>query len=168
MRYLLFYSMIAFGLVACGRQEPAAAPPTLIGQAAKIPPTSALADRPAYTIVGRVVSADSGVTWAAGIMEFRATDPQVQIVASVPSGADGRFSIPFASYQWDIPYAVVAFRDANGNGQIDQGEDFVGGESHQGAYHGKNLFLISKAGTFVGDRPLDLEETEFLLDVASR
>ena len=167
MHRLLIFSMIAFGLIACGRQAPVVIRPSS-GQADTGSAIAAPSDRPPYTITGRVLGADSGVTWAAGIMEFRATDPEVRIAASAPSGPDGRFAVPFASYEWDLPYAVVAFRDANGNGQIDQGEDFVGGESHNGAYRGKNLFLIAKAGTFVGDRALDLEETEFLLDVALR
>lgn len=90
------------------------------------------------------------------------------MVAATPIGADGRFTLVFSSYGWDIPYAVIAFRDENGNGQVDAGEDFVGGEARSGAWRGKNLFLVAQAGTFVGDRPMELEDVEFLLDAALR
>lgn len=124
----------------------------------------------AYAIQGRLMGTevDSLKGWSAGILEFRPTDPEVAVVASALPDSAGRFTIPFSSYRWDIPYAVIAFQDANGNGQVDRGEDFVGGESRVGDYRGRNLFLIARAGTFVGDRPLELEDAEFVLDVRGR
>lgn len=105
-------------------------------------------------------------------MEFRATDPEVIMLTSGPVGPDlpgsaGRsFAVELPSVKFDVPYVVVAFRDNNSNGTIDQGEDFVGGRSEAPGYTGKNLFLFTAGGSFVGDRSWDLSEIEFVIDVS--
>lgn len=161
-------------LSACGR-DPAHPPSS--PAASTTGPTGSSTQKPAadeqlvaFAVKGRITGTESDALkgWSAGILEFRPTDPEVAVVASVLPDSGGRFTIPFSSYRWDIPYAVIAFQDANGNGQVDRGEDFVGGESRVGDYRGRNLFLIARAGTFVGDRPLELEDAEFVLDVRTR
>jgi hypothetical protein len=117
-------------------------------------------------VSGRIVGADSGVEWKIGIMEFRATDPEVVMLTAGPVGPDHAFEIILPAAKFDVPYVVVAFRDGNGNGMIDPGEDFIGGRSEAPGYSGKNLFLFTEGGTFVGDRSWDLSEIEFVIDVS--
>ncbi len=167
--FLLVALIAGLTTAACGRSQPDpaahSAPPTPTPSA--VPDTAPLTEsNPPREVRGRILGLDTAATaWSAGILEFRPTEPEVVVVASTKPGPDGRFSFSFDHYRWDIPYAVVAFRDANSNGLVDSGEDFIGGEAVVADYHGKNLFLIARAGTFVGDRPLDLEEAEFLLDI---
>lgn len=169
----LILALVALCVAGCGRSQPSP-DPSLTATAkppAATPGTPAPTElNPPREIRGRILGLDTVTigSWSAGILEFRPTDPEVLIVASTKPGPDGRFSFVFDRYRWDIPYAVIAFQDANGNGIVDSGEDFIGGEVTLADYRGKNLFLIARAGTFVGDRPLDLEEAEFLLDVRAR
>jgi hypothetical protein len=118
------------------------------------------------SISGRIIGADSGVEWKIGVMEFRATDPEVVMLTAGSVRPDRSFEIKLPPVKFDVPYVVVAFRDGNRNNVIDQGEDFVGGKSEAPGYSGKNLFLFTEGGTFVGDRSWDLSEIEFVIDVS--
>lgn len=117
---------------------------------------------------GRIVGAETGAVWAAGIMEFLAEAPEIRMVAAAPVEPDLTFEIVLPPLAHDIPFAVIAFHDENKNRTLDQGEDFVGGKSRGPGYEGSNLFLFTQGGTFVGDRSWDLSEIEFEIDVALR
>jgi hypothetical protein len=152
---------------ACGKT-----PPTTT-EVAPPPPSAAIsADHPlnkAPGIVrGRIVGAETGIVWSAGVMEFRAEDPEIRMVAAEPIKPDRTFEITLPPLSYDIPFAVIAFHDENNNRTLDRGEDFIGGKSRGPGYEGSNLFLFTEGGTFVGDRSWDLAEITFEIDVALR
>ncbi|MEK8024196.1 MAG: hypothetical protein AAB229_10365 [Candidatus Hydrogenedentota bacterium] len=116
-------------------------------------------------IEGRIINADSGSLWKIAIIEFRAEDPEIQSIMAAMPDSRGVFAVSLPPLPYEIPFAVVGFEDENGNDQIDQGEDFVGSRSIGAGYSGKGMFLLTEAGSFVGDRSWDLTEVEFVIDV---
>lgn len=99
-------------------------------------------------------------------MEFHAADPDIRMLLAARTDTTGRFEIPLPPLKYDIPYAVVVFKDSNRNNIIDRGEDFVGTRSEAAGYTGKGLFLVTDGGTLVGDRSWDLSEVDFVADVS--
>jgi hypothetical protein len=164
---LLGAAIFAIISSACGKTPPA---PPEVTPPPSSPTATISADHPlnkAPGIVrGRIIGAETGIVWSAGVMEFRAEDPEIRMVAAAPVKPDRTFEITLPPLAYDIPFAVIAFHDANNNRALDRGEDFIGGKSQGPGYEGSNLFLFTEGGTFVGDRSWDLSEITFEIDVA--
>ncbi len=117
-------------------------------------------------VAGRVTGADSPSLWTGGVLAYAATPPEARMIATTAVDTAGHFEISLPACKFNIPYAVVAFRDLNGNGEIDRGEDFVGSEARGPGGKGEGFLLFTARETFIGGRARSLEKTEFVIDVS--